>query len=215
MHIFTDFDGTLAHNDVGDAFVKKFGDWPECEKAVQSWLRGEISSREYYEVAAATTRVQREQLNEFCDAQPLAPGFFEFAAFCRRQGWPLFVLSDGLDYYIQRVLSRHGLDLPVFANHLEFAPPDRIAISFPYFKHSCGKCANCKGYHVRRLAGANEKIVYLGDGYSDRCGVQEADIIFAKGDLAKWCEEKSWEYFRLENFENVLNWFKEGGTEND
>jgi hypothetical protein len=54
------------------------------------------------------------------------------------------VLSDGLDYYIQRVLLRHGLDLPVLANHLEFAPPDRIAVSFPYFEHSCGKCGNCK-----------------------------------------------------------------------
>jgi len=214
MLIFSDFDGTLAQNDVGDALIKKFGDWPECEKAVQRWIRGEISSREYYEVAASTMRVNQEQLNDFCDAQPLAPGFLEFAAFCRQQNWPLLVLSDGLDYYIQRLLARHGLDLPVFANHLELVTPDRIEISFPYFEHSCGRCANCKGYHVRRLAKPHEKIVYIGDGYSDRCGAQEADIIFAKGDLAKWCEEKAREYFRLENFENVLNWLKEGRVEN-
>ncbi len=205
MLIFTDFDGTLAQNDVGDAFIKTFGDWPECEKAVQRWLRGEVSSREYYETATATVRVQREQLNGFCDAQPLASGFLEFAAFCRQQNWPLVVLSDGLDYYIRRLLSRHELDLPVFANHLEFAPPDRITISFPYFVHSCGKCANCKGYHVRRLAGAQGEIVYIGDGYSDRCGAQEANIIFAKHDLAKWCEENRRRYFQYENFEQVLS----------
>jgi 2,3-diketo-5-methylthio-1-phosphopentane phosphatase len=205
MLVFTDFDGTLAQNDVGDALVKIFGDWPECEKAVQRWLRGEISSCEYYEAAALTMRVNQKQLNDFCDAQPLAPGFLEFAAFCRRQNWPLRVLSDGLDYYIQRVLSRHGLDLPVFANHLELAPPDRIKISFPYFERSCGRCGNCKGYHIRRLAKPGKKIVYIGDGYSDRCGAQEADVIFAKRDLAKWCEERETKYWRFENFEQVLD----------
>lgn len=208
MLIFSDFDGTLAQNDVGDALIKTFGDWPECEKAVQRWLRGEISSRGYYEVAAATIRVNQKQLGDFCEAQPLASGFLEFAAFCRQRNWPLTVLSDGLDYYIHRILLRHNLDLPVFANHLEFVPPNGIAISFPYFAHSCGKCANCKGYHVRRLAKPGEKIVYIGDGYSDRCGAQEANLIFAKGDLAKWCEERQMQHWRFESFEQVLNQIK-------
>ncbi len=214
MLIFTDFDGTLAQNDVGDAFIKTFGDWPECEKAVQRWLRGEISSCEYYEVAALTMRVNQKQLDDFCEAQPLASGFLEFAAFCRQRNWPLTVLSDGLDYYIHRILLRHKLDLPVFANHVEFVPPerglgpDRIAISFPYYGNSCGKCANCKGYHVRRLVKPEEKIVYIGDGFSDRCGTQEADIIFAKRDLAKWCEEKRMKYWRFESFEQVLDQIK-------
>lgn len=205
MLIFSDFDGTLTQNDVGDALIKNFGDWPECNKVVQRWLRGEISSREYYEVAALTMRMNQKQLNDFCDMQPLASGFFEFAAFCRDRNWPLIVLSDGLDYYIHRVLARHGFDLPVVANHLEFSPAGRIEISFPHFEHSCGKCANCKGYHVRQLAKPQEKIVYIGDGYSDRCGAQEADIVFAKHDLAKWCEEMQVKYFHYENFEQVLS----------
>ncbi|MCI0695753.1 MtnX-like HAD-IB family phosphatase [candidate division KSB1 bacterium] len=210
MIVFCDFDGTLAQNDVGDMLFKTFANGTECEKWVQQWLRGEISSRECMEREAATARLTREQLDAFCDAQALAPGFRDFAEFCRQRNWPLLVLSDGLDYYIQRVLRQHKLNLPILANHLEFVPPDRIAVSFPYFEHSCGKC---KGYHIRRLAKPGEKIVYIGDGYSARCGAQEADIIFAKGDLAKWCEEKSREYFRFENFENVLNWLKEGRFE--
>jgi len=40
MLIFSGFDGTLAQNDVGNARIKTFGDWPECEKAVQRWIRG-------------------------------------------------------------------------------------------------------------------------------------------------------------------------------
>jgi 2,3-diketo-5-methylthio-1-phosphopentane phosphatase len=208
MLIFSDFDGTLAQNDVGDALIKTFGDWPECEKAVQRWMRGEISSCEYYEVAALTMRVNQKQLEDFCDAQPLASGFLEFAAFCRQRNWPLTVLSDGLDYYIQHMLLRHHLDLPVFANHLEFVPPNRIVVSFPYFDYSCGLCGNCKGHHVRRLAKPGEEIVYIGDGYSDRCAAQEADIIFAKRDLAKWCEERRMKHWRFDSFEQVLDQVK-------
>ncbi|MGH7597243.1 MAG: MtnX-like HAD-IB family phosphatase, partial [bacterium] len=213
MLIFCDFDGTIAQNDVGDMLFQNFANGPECEKAVQRWIRGEISSRGYYEVAALTTCMNRERLNDFCEAQPLASGFVEFAQFCQKQNWPSIVLSDGLDYYIQRILSRHGLDLPVFANHLEFINPDRIAVSFPYFEHSCGKCGNCKGYHIRRFARPGERIIYIGDGYSDRCGVQEAEIIFAKGDLAKWCEEKGMEYFRFEDFLQVLYLIKRWSNE--
>ncbi len=214
MLIFCDFDGTIAQNDVGDMLFKTFANWPECEMLVQQWLRGEISSRECMEREAVTARLTREQLDAFCDAQALTPGFIEFTEFCRQRNWPLLVLSDGLDYYIQRILLRHGLDLPILANHLEFVSPDRIVTSFPYFEHSCGKCGNCKGYHLRRLAKPGKKIAYIGDGYSDRCGAQEANLIFAKGDLAKWCEEKLREYFRFENFENVLNWLKEGRVQN-
>lgn len=204
MIVFIDFDGTLAQNDVGDMLFKIFGNGPECEMLVQQWLHGEISSRECMEREADTARLTREQLDAFCDTQALTPGFIEFAKFCRQRNWPLLVLSDGLDYYIQRVLLRHELDLPVLANHLEFVPPDRIAVSFPYFAHSCGRCGNCKGYHIRHLPKPGEKIVYIGDGYSDRCGAQEANLIFAKRDLAKWCEEKGMEYLQFEDFTQVL-----------
>lgn len=214
MLIFSDFDGTIAQNDVGDMLFKTFGNWPVCEKLVQLWLRGEISSRECMEREAVTTRLTREQLDAFCDAQTLAPGFIEFAEFCRQRNWPLIVLSDGLDYYIQRVLLRYGLDLPVLANHLEFVPPDRIALSFPYFesrrlfrkKMNCrdGQCGNCKGYHVRRLAKSGERIVYIGDGYSDRCGAREADLVFAKRDLAKWCKENQIAYWNFDDFTQLL-----------
>ena len=37
-------------------------------------------------------------------------------------------------------------------------------------------------------------IVYVGDGYSDRCPVQYADIVFAKGDLQTYCQEQNISY---------------------
>ena len=204
MLIFTDFDGTLAQNDVGDLFFRTFSDWKACLLAIQRWEQDEISSREVLELAASTTRVTQKQFDEFCGAQQLSPGFLEFVEFCRKQKWSVIVLSDGLDYYIKTILQRHGLDLPVFSNQLDFAPPDRIRVSFPYWEESCGRCANCKHQHVRRLAKPGQRIVYIGDGFSDRCGAQKADIVFAKNDLAKWCKREGRNFRRFENFTDVL-----------
>jgi 2,3-diketo-5-methylthio-1-phosphopentane phosphatase len=214
MLIFSDFDGTIAQNDVGDLLFKTFGNWPECEKAIQQWIRGEISSHELLQREATTARLTRGQLDDLCDAQSLTSGFLEFVEFCRQQNWPLIVLSDGLDYYIHRILLRHGIDLPVFRNHLEFVPPDRMAVSFPYIAQSCGRCGNCKGYHIRRLAKPGKKVIYIGDGYSDRCGAQESDLIFAKRDLAKWCEENKKTYYDFMDFIQVSNFFKNWRADN-
>ncbi|MGH7491546.1 MAG: MtnX-like HAD-IB family phosphatase [bacterium] len=209
MVIFSDFDGTIAQNDVGDLLFQTFGDVPACAGAVQAWLDNKISSRTCLQREAETARVTQQQLDEFCDTQPLAKGFIEFEKYCRQKDWRLYVLSDGLDYYIRRILSRYDLELPVFSNVLKFLPPesgtipDRIAVEFPFFEYSCGRCGNCKSYHVRRLARPNQKSVYIGDGFSDRCGAQAADMICAKGDLAAWCISNRMPYFPFGDFEAI------------
>ncbi len=214
MIIFTDFDGTMAQNDVGDAFFRTFSAWPECAEAIARWERNETSSREVYEIAAKSTRVTREQFAAFCAAQPLAPGFLEFAAYCRERNWPLIVLSDGLDAYIQAVLQRHNLSLPIYSNCLEFIALNRVQVSFPYWGKSCGRCANCKRQHVLRLAEAGKRSVYIGDGYSDRCGAQAADVIFAKDSLARWCETEQRSFYHFEDFLAVRAILHELTTQN-
>ncbi|RIK72081.1 hypothetical protein DCC62_20595 [candidate division KSB1 bacterium] len=126
MIIFSDFDGTIVQNDVGNLLARTFGDAASCAEAVAAWKRDEISSWQCIERESATIRVTQFQLEAFCDRQMLSNGFVEFAALCSSRAWPLIVLSDGWDYYIQRILARHGLTLPVYSNHLRFAPPDRL-----------------------------------------------------------------------------------------
>ena len=204
MLLFLDFDTTIAQNDVGDAFFRTFGDWPACEAAIKRWERNEISSREVLEIAALNTRVTREQFEEFCAAQSLANGFIEFVAFCKERHWPIHILSDGLDAYIESILRRHDLKLPVYSNRLEWIAPERVRVSFPFWEESCGRCANCKRQHVQRLAREGVRRVYIGDGFSDRCGAREAEIVFAKDHLARWCEEEGRRFSRFEDFTDVL-----------
>lgn len=203
MIICSDFDGTIAQNDVGSLLARTFGDPVVCQRCVASWKRGEISSRQCQEQELATVRVTPAALAELCAQQALSPGFAEFVALCRSRGWPLIVLSDGFDFYIRQILARHDLELPLVSNHLHFIPPDRVAAEFPYWQHTCGRCGNCKGYHVRRLRRPVEQVVYIGDGYSDRCGAAAADVIFAKHDLAEWCQTNRAAYHAYEDFHAI------------
>jgi 2-hydroxy-3-keto-5-methylthiopentenyl-1-phosphate phosphatase len=46
-------------------------------------------------------------------------------------------------------------------------------------------------------------IVYVGDGYSDRCPVKYADFVFARRQLIKHCQEQNITYFEFSHFGDV------------
>jgi 2,3-diketo-5-methylthio-1-phosphopentane phosphatase len=206
--IFCDFDGTVAIRDVGNELFRQFAT-PAWEEAVEAWKRGDITSKECLERECAVTTVTREQLKAFCAQNPIDPTFAAFADFCRQRGYPLEILSDGMDFYIQEILKREGLDwVPVKSNHLIFVDTRYIRPEFPYWEHTCGVCANCKGYHLRAARDGKSVLVYVGDGLSDRCGVLEADVVFAKDELIDFCRENGLNFVPYRNFEEVLQKLK-------
>lgn len=207
MKIICDFDGTAAQNDVGNLLFQTFGDGRGIE-AVNLWKAGKISSRECLLRECESTRVSRSDLERFVDAQKLDPHFIDLVRYCQSQKIDLEIVSDGLDFYIERILKNHHLDLQlqVRANQLIFVGEDQIRPAFPYFEFGCGRCGNCKGYHVRQAQADGSSVIYIGDGLSDRCGAQAADVVFAKRDrdLLNFCRENNIEHFEFQNFADVL-----------
>ncbi|NIR50403.1 MtnX-like HAD-IB family phosphatase [candidate division KSB1 bacterium] len=208
MKIICDFDGTVAANDVGSLLFRTFGD-ESCKEFVELWKQGEISSKQCLIEECRVTRVTKQELTRFADSQELDPYFKEFVQFCHGRGFDIEIVSDGLDFYINRILKNHGLDssIEVRSNELTFKNEHRVKPQFPYFEHSCGQCANCKGHHVRQAKKCHSKVIYVGDGLSDRCGAQEADTVFAKRgrDLLEFCKQENIPHFEFENFGDVLN----------
>ncbi len=186
--IFCDFDGTIALNDVGDQLFIRFGDEAHWWQLVQQWRDKKIDGRQLWQQQSEITRITPHQMDEFAASQPIDPTFLEFVNFCRRHHYPIYILSDGMDAYITRILAAHNINgIEVRANHLHIDDSGRLTVSFPYYEQSCGQCANCKGSHIRRERQSHETAIYIGDGYSDLCAIDATDILFAKDKLARHC----------------------------
>ncbi|MFH1008727.1 MAG: MtnX-like HAD-IB family phosphatase [Candidatus Latescibacterota bacterium] len=187
--VFCDFDGTIAVQDVGNLLFRTFtdGGWREW---VGRWIRGEISSRECLEAECALVQATEAELERFVLTQEMDPHFPTFVQHCREKEIPITLLSDGLDFYIERILAQNDLsDLPFYANHLAL-DHGKLTPEFPYHDAGCGKCGNCKVFHITQGRAPDEQVVYIGDGYSDRWAAQNADHVFAKKDLLKCCREE-------------------------
>jgi len=206
--LFCDFDGTIATQDVGNRLFHYFSEG-KSEEPVARWQADQIDSRQcLLEEAMLIKDLTEGELHQFIDGFEIDPGFAPFVALCAERGLPLYILSDGLDIYIHRLLSRYGLgELPVLANRA-WLDHGRISIHWPYLNHSCGFCGNCKGYHVRRLKQPGQKALYIGDGKSDLCAVPEADFVFAKGFLAEYCRQENIEFLPFDNFSTITKLLK-------
>ncbi|MBN1503574.1 MAG: MtnX-like HAD-IB family phosphatase [Candidatus Eisenbacteria bacterium] len=201
--VLCDFDGTISKGDIGSTLFRRFAGGADWEDLIASWLRGEIGSKECLTRECRLIRVTREQVVELAESFEIDEYFHEFADWCAAEDIPLAVVSDGLDFYIEVVLRKHGLShLPVFANHLKFNETG-IEPEFPYFGLGCESCGNCKGYHVRRYRERHGRVVFVGDGYSDRCALEDSDLVLAKGDLARLCREEGKTCASFRDFRDV------------
>jgi 2-hydroxy-3-keto-5-methylthiopentenyl-1-phosphate phosphatase len=207
MRVFSDFDGTIALEDVGSQLFRTFAG-SRANEIVQHLLSGAITAREcLVRECEAVESATLGELEQFLDRFSLDPAFGSFVNFCRHRSIPVVVLSDGLDFYVERLLRKNGLgDLPFFSNHLELmeqGTSTKLVPSFPYTDAECLVCGNCKRNHLLTLSGDDDIIVYVGDGISDRCPVRYADIVFAKGRLIRYCQEQNITYFEFRTFDDV------------
>jgi 2-hydroxy-3-keto-5-methylthiopentenyl-1-phosphate phosphatase len=207
VRVFCDFDGTVCSQDVGESFFRTFCG-TRAEENVQRLLTGEITMKEWLrDLCQALPALSQSQFMDFVDQFVVDPHFVGFTRFCQEREIAMMVLSGGLDAYVRRVLSNAGLkQLPIFANHAEFVIQhgrESLAVSFPYTDAECALCGNCKRNHILNASADDDIIVYVGDGFSDRCPVRYADFVFAKRHLIKHCQEQNITYFEFNHFGDV------------
>lgn len=208
VKVFCDFDGTITKNDVGDLFFETFGDKDYYYLLVEKWRDYEISSREMWEKIAERVKVENDEARKLILSQEIDPYFVDFVKWARENGIEIFILSDGFDFYIKQILDKYGLSgIKFFSNKL-WIEDGKVRLDFPYMDSLCRICGNCKRNHMLTLSGDDEIIVYIGDGYSDRCPAEYADIVFGKKNLLKFCREKNIPVYEFESFRDVLEQFQ-------
>jgi len=203
--VFFDFDNTITCADVLGAVIERFSINDEWKPAEAAWRSGQIGSRECLEIQLKGVRVKREKLIRLITGIPIDHSFVKLLRYLNQNQIPFMIVSDSFSWLIRTVLNHHGIhDVPIFANRLEF-DRDRLVPSFPFLSPDCSKCAHCKKIHLLKNAGKTR--IYIGDGISDVCPAMEAEIVFAKGDLAQYLECKGRSYFPFQGLETVHDFF--------
>jgi 2,3-diketo-5-methylthio-1-phosphopentane phosphatase len=209
LAIFTDFDETITRINVTDAVLERFGD-PSWRVIQDEWQEGKLSAREVLQEQMPLITVEPEELNAFLDSIEVDPFFPEFARFCRQKGHALYVLSDGFDYWIERILKRvlpasaYGGEFSFFACNLTLQS-SKVEISFPYFPEGCSHgCATCKPALFTRLKAGVPRTIVIGDGASDFLLSRKADWVFAKASLEQFCRSERIPHEPFEHFGDIL-----------
>jgi 2-hydroxy-3-keto-5-methylthiopentenyl-1-phosphate phosphatase len=206
--VFCDFDGTVTQEDVTDRILEELADpgWRQLEAA---WVQGMIGSRECLERQMALVRSSSKQLNTLIDSIALDPCFSSFYEFTEQAAIPFYILSDGFDYVIKRVLRRAGADgelrngKHLFTSSMEIED-NRARVSFPHDPRVCEHgCATCKPSIIRRLRRNHRPVIFIGDGLSDRFAVAESDLVFAKKQLLAHCRKHEIGCIPFETFAEV------------
>ena len=207
IKVFVDFDGTITLEDVGEAIFKKFGETEKVKRIIEDLLSDKISSRQCWdELCDSVDNINKVELDEFIDLLDVDPTFIPFVKFCSKNKIDMVVLSDGFDYYIDRLFNKAGLaGLKYYSNKLFVDETGMLKAEYPYFDVDSPTSANCKKNHIINHSSDDEYTVYIGDGNSDKDAAQYCDFIFAKDGLARFCSIERISFYPFKNFTEVQN----------
>lgn len=197
--VYVDFDGTIAPSDPTDTLFERFchPSWRQIER---EWQEGRRSARACMAAEVALLRARPEALAAALRDIKIDPQFPDFVELCRSWDLQIIVLSDGLDRVVSSVLRSAGLDLPIFANRLQWLGEDRWKLAFPFARQDCAAAlGNCKCGH-RSAAGHRSLEIVVGDGRSDFCIAARSQLVLAKGQLAAHCRFRRIPHQPIENF---------------
>lgn len=207
--IYIDFDGTITSNDVGYEMFMKFTH-AATESLVQSYRLGEINSLKCLSAECDLWNIARPSVDEvhaFLDSQKLRSGFVEFISSLDESGVKSLILSEGFDFYIDRILASNRLTRIERLTNFGHYQNGILAPEFPYRGLGCGECSNCKGYHINRLRPAMSCAVYIGDGHSDLHAARTADIVFARSHLLEFLSKSKRPFIRFDDFFEINDKF--------
>jgi 2-hydroxy-3-keto-5-methylthiopentenyl-1-phosphate phosphatase len=176
LYLILDWDGTVTVRDTLWMLLERFGDRAVFER-MEAGLGTTFTHREVMETEMATITAPLEEAVAFLVARAeVRPGFRRLVERFR----PL-VLSSSFHETIEPVLAREGVAVELVANCID-ARPDGWRVIWA----DAAPCPECGELCKRRSLPDDGRVVYVGDGYSDRCAALAADRVFARGGLARY-----------------------------
>jgi 2-hydroxy-3-keto-5-methylthiopentenyl-1-phosphate phosphatase len=197
--VFVDFDGTISRADVGVHLLERLGSpgWREIDAEYDA---GDIGSRVCLLDEWDLLPHDPDLLRRVAAEVPLDPDLDPLVAGLRAAGAEVSVVSDGFGFYATEECGHLGI--PILTNAvdwstgtLEFPNEDRCC--------ACSSCGTCKQAPIKDARHRGRATVMVGDGTSDRKAALLADVVFAKGALARWCTTNGVEFVPFETLGEV------------
>lgn len=193
MNLVLDWDGTCTVRDSLVAAIHDLGDPTVYDGNFQQRF-GSYGAALAAEIA--TLRVTAEEAATWAVANvELRAGFHELV-----ERYRPVIVSSGLPQLIRPVLEREGVDLELRSNDAEPSPAGWRVI----FRDE-GVCPVCGDKCKRRSLPEGRPLVFVGDGWSDRCASLAADRVFARTGLAEYLDEQGVPYEPYESFFDVAS----------
>jgi len=185
-----DFDGTITEEDVSFILLDTFAG-KEWRQLLKDYKEGRISVGHLNREAFAMVKADKKNLLEAIkDRYKVREGFHKLIAYCRRKGFRFVIVSNGLDFYIDRILADLGLrNVEVFAAqtqfhtrglYVQYVAPDGNVIDDGF-----------KEAYVNSFLKNDYRIVYVGNGASDFPPAKKCHHVFATGDLLSVCKKEN------------------------
>lgn len=187
MRLVLDWDGTCTVHDSLVAAIHALGDPSVYDRDFDSY--GEALAAE-----VGTLRATAEEAAEWAlENVELRPGFHDLV-----ERYDPVVVSSGLPQLILPVLRRERVELDVRSNFADPAPGGwRLR-----FRHD-GLCPVCGDRCKRRSLPDERPLVFVGDGYSDRCASLACDRVFARDGLARYLHEAGVDFEPFDTLHDV------------
>jgi 2-hydroxy-3-keto-5-methylthiopentenyl-1-phosphate phosphatase len=199
-----DFDGTVTEEDTSffllDAFAQ--GDW---RRLLREYKEHKISVGEFNTKAFAMVKADKPTLLGTLKGKiKVRDGFHELVNYCRRRGFRLVIVSNGLDFYIEATLKDLGLEnLEVHAAQASFHPE---GMEVQYVGPDGKRLEDgFKEAYTKSFLKLGCTVIYIGNGDSDVAPAKCAHHVFATGELLAYCRENNLNYKPFENFIDVVS----------
>lgn len=206
--ILCDFDGTVSKKDALYYFFKTYciDGWQDVEKL---WVEKKISSKECLEKEFNLVPDLNQSLTDnYLKTVEIDETFKEFYEFCKKNEIDICIVSDGIDYFIKKILENYEIkNIKIISNHGEFKN-DKFELSYPNEKSTCiNNLGTCKCSILNNMKNLYEKVFFVGDGISDFCVAKKADILFAKKSLSDFCKQNNITFSEYNSFSDIKNYF--------
>mgnify|MGYP000858727847 FL=1 len=212
--IFCDFDGTITETDNIVSLMTHFV--PEqSEKIAKAMMAQTISFKDgitaMFELLS--TNQKDDIIQYLLETAVIREGFREFVHYAQEHHIPFYIVSGGVDFFIQPMLEKFGPFSGVYCNSADFSG-EQITIVYPNScdaqcaKFTTQSCGCCKPTVMRQMAQPDHFKIVIGDSISDFEAAKQADLVLAREQLLDHCKDLQVPYEPFNTFYDCLETVK-------